>query len=693
MDWQVQTLILITTIFFQASGANAQAPAKRVLTFKDLISMHRLADPQISPDGQWVAYGVATPNYDANTLSHEIWIVPSAGGEPRQLTHDESAERPRWSPDGTRVAFLSSRGGAAQVFSISPSGGEAIAISSISTGAGNEVWSPDGKTIAFVSSVYPDCDNDACNTARDAEKARSQVKARVYTKLLYRHWDTWSGGKRSHLFLIPAGGGTARDLTPGADYDVPPFTLDNTEAIAFSPDSQEICFTANTDEDEALSTNGDLFIVRLADQMASGGYRVNLSRRITSNPGNDWGPQYSPDGKTIAYRAQLQAGHESDRWRLILYDRETGKSTNRTENYAGNVEAFAWAQDSKTIYFETEEQFELPIEKIAVRGTGLPSAVVANSANGDFDISRDGRTLVFTRSSLTAPAEIFAANSDGTNVRQLTHQNSALVLQLDLPAGEKFWFTGATGTQVQAMFQRPPNFDPTKKYPLLLLLHGGPQQEWDDSWGYRWNSQLMATPGYVVLMINSRGVPGYGPTFVDEVSRDWGGKVYEDTMKGLDAAISKYSFIDSKRLAAAGGSFGGYTVDWMATHTGLFKCLISHAGPWDETAMYGSTEELWFMNWELGGPPWSNPEDYRKWSASEYAGALAKYRTPTLVIGGELDFRIPYTQELEFFTALQREGVPSKLVIFPDEGHWILKPQNSEFWYKTFLDWLATYLK
>jgi len=277
-------------------------------------------------------------------------------------------------------------------------------------------------------------------------------------------------------------------------------------------------------------------------------------------------------------------------------------------------------------------------------------------------------------------------------VRQISHQNDALLAQLDLPQAESFWFAGADGTKVQAMLLRPPHFDPAKKYPLLLIVHGGPQVPWEDAWGYRWNPQVMIAPGYVALMINPRGSPGYGTKFVQEISRDWGGKVYVDLMNGVDAALAKYPFIDGSRMAAAGGSYGGYMMDWFATHTGRFKCLISHAGDWDEVSSY-ATEELWFADWEFGGPPWAHPELYRKWSPIEYASALAKYKTPTLVITGELDYRVPYTQSLEFFSALQRQGVPSKLVVFPDEGHWVLKPQNSEFWYATFLGWLAKYLQ
>ena len=667
-----------------AQSVSAQTHENRAITFHDLISMHRLSDPQISPDGKWVAYGVATPDFDANHLVKNIWIVGASGGEARQLTQGGSDERARWSPDGKRISFLSSRDGTAQLYTVATDGGDVVKVTSLSGGADNELWSPDGKWIAFTSSVYPDCKDDACNAARDAAKEKSKVKAHVYEKLLFRHWTTWSDGKRSHLFVVAAGGGTPRDLTPGADYDVPPFSLDGAEAIGFAPDSQEICFTANTDKNEATSTNGDLFTVPISG--------ATPPKRITTNPGDDWGPAYSPDGKWIAYHAQLQPGYESDRWRLMLYDRASGKIANLTENFDRNINSPEWSADSKTIYFQTEDKAHLPIYSVSIIAGSAPKVILGDSSNPDFTVSHDGRTIAFTRTTMAMPAEVFAANSDGSDVRQLTHMNSPLLAQLDLPQVEPFWFEGAEKTQVEGLLLRPPHFDPAKKYPLLLVIHGGPQGEWDDDWGYRWNPEVMAAPGYVALMINPRGSFGYGHKFTEEISRDWGGKVYEDLMKGVDAAIAKYPFIDSSRMAAAGGSYGGYMVDWIATHTGRFKCLISHAGPWDQFSMY-ATEELWFPEWEMGGTPWDHPELYRKWSASEYAGALGKFKTPTLVIAGELDFRVPYTQSLEFFSALQRQGVPSKLMVFPDEGHWVLKPQNSELWYDTFLGWLDKYLK
>jgi dipeptidyl aminopeptidase/acylaminoacyl peptidase len=678
-------LAAMVAAFATAPCCGAQAQQKRAVTFNDLISMHRLSDPQISPDGKWVAFGVATPDIEANHLVKNVWVVAVSDGKARQLTVGGSDERARWAPDGKSISFLSSRDGTPQVYTVAADGGDPVKVTSLSGGADNELWSPDGKWISFTSSVYPDCNDEACNAARDATRDESKVKAHVYEKLLFRHWNLWSDGKRSHLFVTSAGGGTPRDLTPGADFDVPPFSLDGGEAIGFSPDSLELCFTANTDKDEALSTNGDLFTVPVDGS--------GRAKSITSNPGNDWGPVYSPDGKWIAYRAQLQPGYESDRWRLMLYDRASGKATNLTESFDRNVNSAAWSADSKTIFFQSEDKTQMPIYSIAANAGSSPAIVLGDSFNADFDISRDGRTLAFTRTNIAMPAEIFTANSDGTGVRQLTHQNGALLSQLDLPRTEPLWFEGAEKTQVEGLLLRPPQFDPSRKYPLLLLIHGGPQGEWDDAWGYRWNPEVMAAAGYVVLMINPRGSFGYGHKFTEQISRDWGGRVYEDLMKGVDAAIAKYPFIDSSRLAAAGGSYGGYMVDWIATHTGRFKCLISHAGPWDQFSMYGATEELWFQEWEMGGAPWSNPELYKKWSASEFASALGKYKTPTLVIAGELDFRVPYTQSLEFFTALQRAGVPSKLMVFPDEGHWILKPQNSELWYSTFLGWLATYLR
>ncbi|MFZ0821980.1 MAG: S9 family peptidase [Candidatus Acidiferrales bacterium] len=664
----------------------AYAQSKRAITFDDLISMQRVSDPHASPDGKWVAFTVATPDKEANRNASNIWLVPLAGGEAMALTRSGHDNSPRWSPDGKQIAFLSSRDGESQIYLISVDGGEATKASSISTGVDGFYWAPDSKSFAFTTGVFPDCKDNPCNKKRMDDAAKSKVKARVYDHLLYRHWTHWNDGRRSHLFVMPVAGGTARDLMPGADYDAPPDFRGDANDIAFSPDGRELCFTAVTDPMEAISTNADLFIVP-ADGSAA-------PKRITDNPGYDSHPVYSPDGKSIAYRAQLKAEYEADRWRLMLYDRATGKSSNLTEtNLDRNVDNMTWSADSRTIYFTAEEHAESPIYAIQPREGANPIVIVPEGFNGELSLGGNGRSLVFTRSSLTQPAEVFTVGVGGGRARQLTHLNDARLAQLDLGAPEWFWFEGAGGTRVHGAVIRPPHFDASHKYPTLFLIHGGPQGAWEDNWMYRWNQQMFASPGYVVVFINPRGSTGYGQKFTDEITDDWGGKVYEDLMKGLDAAIANYKFIDADHVAAAGGSYGGYVIDWIAGHTGRFKALISHAGPYDKVSMYGATEELWFEEHDMAGTPWTNPDSYRKWSPSTYAGEFGKYKTPTLVIDGEMDYRVPYTQGLQFFTALQRQGVPSKLVIFPDEGHWILKPQNSELWYKLFLDWLGKYLK
>jgi dipeptidyl aminopeptidase/acylaminoacyl peptidase len=662
----------------------AQEAGKHPITFDDMIRMHRVAEAQISPDGKWAAYTVTTPDMEANRNASNVWLAPISGGEAIQLTQSGKDSSPVWSPDGKTIAFLSSRSGNSQVYLLSMEGGEAHEFTHLSTGADLVKWSPDGQTIAFTSSVYPDCKDDACNASRDAEKEKNKVKAHVYEQLLYRHWTHWFEGKRSHLFIMPTDGSIApRDLTQGANYDVPPDERGGPGDINFSPDAKEICFTAVTDKMEAISTNGDLFLVPVA-----GGD----PKRITTNPGFDGNPVYSPDGKFIAYHAQLTPEYESDRWRVMLYNRQTGKNENLSEGFDRSANELAWSADSKKIFFAAENETLQPIYAMEARVGAQPRKVIADGYNLGFSLSGDGKTLLFERTSLTAPAELFAAASDGAGVRQLTHHNDAILASVEMNPPETFWFEGAAGTRVQAMLIRPPKFDAKKKYPLLVLLHGGPQTMWSNAWGYRWNAEVFSAPGYVTLMINRRGSTGYGQKFTDEITNDWGGKAYEDVMKGVDYTLAKYPFTDGSRMAAAGGSYGGYMADWIATHTGRFKAIISHASVYDKVAMY-ATEELWFEEHDMQGTPWSNPESYRKWAPSTYAGELGKYKTPTLVIAGERDYRVPYTQSLEFFNSLQRQGVPSKLVVFPDEGHWVLKPQNSQFWYKTFFDWLATYLK
>jgi dipeptidyl aminopeptidase/acylaminoacyl peptidase len=707
----------------------AYAQTKRPMTFDDLMAIKRVSDAQISPDGSRVAYTVTDVDKNLNRGKRSVWVVPTSGGSPQQpVNSDKNDYSPRWSPDGARFAFLSTREGAPQIFVVGgENSNETIPrkVTSVPEGVSEFIWSPNGKMFAFTTDVYPDCGSLNCVAKRGEAEEKSKVKAVIADRLLFRHWDSFKRGKRSHLFVVSSeaggSGSEPKDLTPG-DHDVPPFSLGDPTAFDFAPDSSEIVYACNTDKVEATSTNNDLFIVSVGGGEA---------KRITgNNPGSDTTPRYSPDGKYIAYRSQERNGYESDRFRLMLYDRKAGTSKELSTGFDRWVGEFVWAPNSQRIYLSVEDFGRETIwvwqgdgiEKIFVplifNSTGKPyikssvpgSLPNVDSSSAGLSISADGKTLAFTRSSLTTPAEVFAANSDGSGARQLTQTNAALMAQLDLNPAEDFEYEGAKtpvvrtaklgklkastdigpgkAAVIHGFIIKPPQFDKTKKYPMVLLIHGGPQGAWLDSWGYRWNYQMWAARGYVTVLINPHGSTGYGQAFTEEISGDWGGAAYEDLMKGVDHLI-KLGYVDPNRMGAAGGSYGGYMINWILGHTDRFKALVSHDGVYNLTSMY-ATEELWFADWEFKGTPWDNPELYTKWSPHLSA---KKFKTPTLVVHGELDYRVPVGEGLQLFSTLQRKGVPSKLLYYPDEGHWVLKPQNSELWYKTVLDWFDQWLK
>ncbi|MEP7336904.1 MAG: S9 family peptidase [Acidobacteriota bacterium] len=678
----------------------AAGQSKRPITFDDLISMKRVADAQVSPDGKWVAYVVNTIDKQANRGSRSIRVVPVTGGEAKQLiTSTGNNDTPRWSRDGKWVAFLSTREGSPQIFVASADGSNPRKATNVPEGVADFIWSPDGKMLAFTTDVYPECPDLKCVAEKSEAADKSKVKAVIADRLLYRHWTEFKRGKRSHLFVVASAGGEPKDLTPG-DYDVPPFSLGDPTAFDFSPDGKEIVFARNTDKVEATSTNNDLFTVPV-----SGGE----AKRITgSNTGSDTTPRYSPDGRWIAYRSQERNGYEADRFRLMLYDRQSGAVKELSVGFDRWVNELVWSPDSKNIFIGAEDRGREMIGVASINGGIKP--LITNTASAGITLSADGQTLAFTRSSATMPAEVFAANSDGNNARQLTQTNAALLAQLAMNQAEDFEFDGAKTpmtrtaklgkvkvstdigkgqpSKIHGFIIKPPQFDATKKYPMVLLIHGGPQGAWLDSWGYRWNPQMWAARGYVVAMINPHGSTGYGQAFTEQISGDWGGAVYDDLMRGVDYVV-KQGYVDPARIGAAGGSYGGFMTNWIMGHTDRFKALVTHAGIFNATSMY-ATEELWFQEWEFGGTPWEHPELYAKWSPHLYA---KNFKTPTLVVHGELDYRVPIGEGLQLFSTLQRKGVPSKFLYFPDEGHWVLKPQNSELWYKTVLDWFDQWLK
>jgi dipeptidyl aminopeptidase/acylaminoacyl peptidase len=717
--------------FIAASFCPAQtAPGKRPMTFEDLMKMKRLGDTAVSPDGKWLAYSVTTVNLDQNTKTAELWIQAIAGGESKKLDGSQPGDSGiQFAPDGHSVLFLSGREGGQQVWTAdfdAATGATANPrkLSAISTETGDAIWSPDGNSVLFTSAVYPDCPaitpadaatGDKCNADRDAAAAASKVKAQIFTHLLYRHWNHYTGEKRSHLFLLTVATGALRDLTPNDPHDVPPFSLDGGGCgCAIAPDSKELAFTENLDPEPAISVSAKIFTLDLTNPAAK-------PVAISTSAGGNFNPAYSPDGKYIAWRSEARAGYEADQFRLVLYDRAAKTSKDMLPKFENWVDEFAWAKDSKGLYFVSGEAGESLVGRASLDGVikrfGMPNSGYPGIFSGLLPGPGwpDGN-LIATKMTVTEPSEVvkftYYADSgttfslDGKFVKDfdeagfgdhpLTHLNDALLAKLDLPMMESFWFTAADGTKLQGFIIRPPSFDPSKKYPVKFLIHGGPQGAWGDAWSYRWNAELFAANGYVVVMINPRGSTGYGQAIVDGVNGDWGGKPFTDLMTGLDYAEQHYPFIDKTRECALGASYGGFMANWILGHTDRFKCIVSHDGMFNPESAWGSTEELWFNEWEFKGKPWDyygkpdaeNP--FRKWSP---AMSAKNFKTPTLVIHSQLDYRLDVSEGFQLFSTLQRLKVPSKMLYFPDEGHWVLKPQNSRLWYKTVNDWVDEWTK
>jgi dipeptidyl aminopeptidase/acylaminoacyl peptidase len=661
-----------TPALAQQRPGPAAAP-QHAMTFNDLIAVKAVSDPEISPDGKQVAYVVSTPSLQENRNVSHVWLADLASGENRQITHGTGSDfAPRFSPDGGSVAFISTREDGAHVWVLPLGGGEGRKVTSLPDGAGDLYWLPDGKGFVVMSDIkWPD------TLEIDRRNGDYPTHARIWTNFLWRHWVEWREGQRQHLFRVDLETGKATDLTP-VDHDVPTIATPGDGDVSISPDGKQIAVAMHGDSTVADNTNVDVYLVPVA-----GGKMRDLT---AANHGADNTPRFSPDGKWLAYLSMERPGFEADRKRLMLLpwsgDSATGPAVEATAGWTLSVDSYTWCPNAKCVYAGVEERGNENVYKIDVPGFKRSDVIVGKAANSNVQVSADGK-MVYLHQSAAQPPEVWMAG------KAVSHQNDSILAGLQLNPLEPYGFQGALGDSVFGWILKPPGFDATKRYPLIYLVHGGPQGAWDDNWSARWSYEMFAARGYVVAAVNFHGSTGYGQPFTDAISQHWGDYPYDDLMKGLDV-VARLPYVDSTRMGAAGASYGGYMIYWLAGHTDRFKVLVDHDGVFDPVSMYGATEELWFPQWEFGGTPYDNRPLYEKWSPLNF---VKQWRTPMLIVHSQLDYRVDLSQGYEAFTALKKMGLPGKFLYFPDEGHWVLKPRNRRVWWGTVLDWLDQYLK
>ena len=657
-------------------GSVAVAGAGRPMAPEDLARVVRVSDPRISPDGTRVAFTVGVPDLEGDAVDTDVWLLELDGGEPRRLTFGPGADRsPRWSPAGDALLFVSDRSGSDQLWRLSLAGGEARRVTSSGADLSDPVWATD-EVIVCRSRLLPEQVATPENWTREDLPA---CHARTMETLLFRQWDRWLGDERNHVLLVDPDDGSLRDLTPG-ELDAPPVSLQSGHDVAVSPDGRELCYVRNADPGSAMSTNHDLWVRALPDGKA---------RRITDNPAMDRAPHYSPDGRFIAYTAMRQPGYESDLEVIMLYDRASGEHRALTDGLDRSVEEMVWHPASSGLFFAARDEGRRSIYRVDLQG-GVQRILHEGWAD-HLAVDHDGFRLVFVRSRVHQPAELWTVSADGGGLRRLTSFNDQLVAEVELPPVEDLSFEGADGDRVHALLQLPPGFREDRRYPLVLVIHGGPQGMWGDRFMTTWFTfPLVTAPGYVGLFVNPRGSEGYGSSFKEQISRDYSGRVMGDLMAGLEQVLETRPTVDPERLAVVGGSFGGYAANWIIGHDQRFRCAVSHAGLYNLTSFFGATEELWFPAWDMGKTPWDEPDLYARHSPHR---AAASMRTPTLVTHGEKDYRVPFAESLQLFTALQVQDVPSRLVVFPEAGHVIEGLQCNIRWWREIHRWLATWLQ
>jgi dipeptidyl aminopeptidase/acylaminoacyl peptidase len=673
-------LLLILSCVSVAFGVHAQA--KEPFSAEHLVRLKRVSEPAVSPDGSRVVFTVRETDIEANRGRQDLWLLDLAtkGAQPQQLTtHLENDNSPQWSPDGAYIYFLSSRSGSSQVWRLPANGGDAEQVTDLPLDVGTFRVAPDGAHIAFSLEVFPDCEELACTTTRLEQTKESRTTGMTFDRIFVRHWDTWSDGRISQLFIARLDSGRAqepRSLTRALDADVPSKPFGDVSEYAFSPDSTKIAFNARIKgKSEPWSTNFDIFEIGIDG--------AGLRNLTEDNPAWDAQPVYSPKGTHLAWRAMKRPGFEADRFHIVVLDLKTGERTALTDAWDRSVDYIAFSNDGRTLYTVTDHFGQHPLWAVDLK-SGKPTMLTGPGRVESFSVGP--KEIVFSLASLKSPAELYAVSPRNRDLRELPKINGEQMAQLALGEPTQYTFAGANGETVYAYAMTPANFDPKKRYPVAFIVHGGPQVSFGNAWSYRWNPQTYAGAGYATVFVDFHGSPGYGQAFTDSISGDWGGKPLEDLQKGLEAALEKFSWLDGDRMCALGASYGGYMINWIAGNWSQpFKCLVNHAGIFDSRSMAYTTEELWFDEWEHGGPAYEVPEAFEKHNP---VNRVTEWKTPMLVIHGQRDYRVPYSQGMATFTALQRRGIPSRLVIYPDENHWILKPANSVQWHTEVKAWL-----
>lgn len=666
------------------SVPSALAQETHPFNVRDLWAIDRISDPRVSPDGQWVVFGISSLDEAANRRRSDLWMVGVEGGDPHPLTTHPAGEfNARWAPDGSGIYFLSTRSGSSQVWRISVTGGEARQVTALPLDVGSLAVSPDGHHLAVSMEVFPDCADLKCTSDRLADSEDRDASGVLYEGLFIRHWDTWEDGRRSHLFVLPAtGAGEPVDVMQGMDADVPSVPFGGPEEYAFSPDGRSLVFTAReAGREEPWSTNFDLY---LAPSDGSHG-PVLLTGE---NRAWDTNPVFSPDGSTLAYLAMERPGFEADRFRIVLQAWPHGDTRVLTQDWDRSVGSMTFSPDGRTLLVTAQNLGNTSLFSIDVASGAVTELIHEGTIRSP---AFAGDRLVFAMDHLRSPVELYSSRSDGADIRPITRLNEERLAAIAFGEPEQMTFRGAGGDEVYAWLVKPVDFDPDGRYPVAFIIHGGPQGSSSNNFHYRWNPQIYSAAGYAALMVDFHGSTGYGQAFTDAISGDWGGKPLEDLKRGMEAALDRNPWMDGDRACALGASYGGYMINWIAGNwTDGFRCLVNHDGVFDQRIMYYGTEELWFPEWEHGGPYWESEEGYERHNPAMHVEA---WQTPMLVVHGALDYRVPLEHGIGAFTALQRKGIPSQLLYFPDENHWVLSPANGILWHDTVLSWLARWTK